>query len=83
MKAMDPKQENKLTLQISEKNWPLFIGAFDLNLKALQKLQTNLIKERQMKSANEMEPDIALMRKAIEALKPLKPQPLPLNRSRQ
>ena len=72
----------KIHVEISEKNIPTILSALELKLKALQKMSNGLIKERQLKAANDVQPDILFLQNLIRYLTPKRPVPLPFSPSK-
>jgi hypothetical protein len=75
---MDTFTEEKINLDMKQKNVPLLISAIDLKIKNLQKIQKNCVKEKQFPAANDLQYDITLLEGLKKRLIPLKPVPLPL-----
>lgn len=75
---MDSVTEEKITLEIWQKNVPLLISAIDLKIKNLEKIQKTCIKEKQFPAANDLQPPILLLESLKKRLIPLRPVPLPM-----
>jgi len=75
---METSTEEKINLEIKQKNVPLLISAINLKIKSLQKIQKACVKERQFAAANDLQYDITLLEELLKRLIPLKPVPLPL-----
>lgn len=75
---METTTDEKISLDIKQKNVPLLISAIELKIKNLQKIQKNCVKERQFPAAHDLQYDITLLEGFKKRLIPLKPVPLPL-----
>ena len=75
---METSTEEKITLEMKQKNVPLLISAINLKIKSLQKIQKACVKERQFPAANDLQYDITLLEGLLKRLIPLKPVPLPM-----
>ena len=67
-----------ITVNITEKNKPLFMSAIEMKLKSLEKIQKTCLKEKQSQAAYDLQPDINRLQELLKRLKPLKPVPLPM-----
>lgn len=75
---MEPSSEEKISLEIKQKNVPLLLSAIELKIKSLEKIQKACIKERQFPAANDLQPPITLLQGLKKRLIHLKPVRLPL-----
>ena len=69
--------EKKIVLEISPKNIPFVISALESEAEHLKKIQKSCIKKKQFQAANDLAPNITLLEKMVQFLKPYKPVPLP------
>ena len=69
--------EEKIILNISPKNVPFVISALESEAEHLKKIQKSCIKKKQFQAANDLAPNITLLEKMVQFLKPYKPIPLP------
>lgn len=66
-------EKQEINIKINQKNLPLFIAALQMKRDSLEKIQTKLVKEKQMKAAQEVLPDIILLEGVIKKLMPMRP----------
>lgn len=72
-----PPIEEKISLNISQKNLPFVISALESEIEHLTKIQKACVKKKQFQAANDLLPNIMLLENMVKYLKPFKPTPLP------
>lgn len=72
-----PPTEEKISLNISQKNLPYVISALESEIEHLIKIQKACVKKKQFQAANDLLPNIMLLENMVKYLKPFKPTPLP------
>lgn len=72
-----PPIEEKVSLNISPRNLPYVISAFESEIEHLTKIKKACIKKKQFQAANDLIPNITLLENMVKHLKPFKPTPLP------